>query len=250
MDWDGEQYRSSRRFSVLTLLVPRITHLGTSPRYLHELQKNNIRPREIADLSALRNVTSTGMVLPSALFEWFYDAGFPAHVHLANISGGTDLAGAFGTENPLLPVYVGGCQGPSLGTPIAVYDQLVEGREGREVREGVAGELVATQAFPNMPVCFWGDEGGRKYHGAYFERFDSESRVCSFLFPVLYPNPLALRFPLHSFAFVNVTAQTFGHTATLLSFIPSPNRSSSSAAPTAYLTHLESGSAARKFIAS
>ncbi|OAX80687.1 acetoacetate-CoA ligase [Emergomyces africanus] len=108
----------------------KVTHLGTSPRYLHELQKNGLRPREITDLSNLEVLTSTGMVLSDALFEWFYDEGFPAKVHLSNISGGTDIAGTFGTSNSLTPVYVGGCQGPSLGTPVAVYDQTVEGGKG------------------------------------------------------------------------------------------------------------------------
>lgn len=113
---------------------------------MHELQKNNISPREIADLSNLRNVTSTGMVLKDQLFEWFYDVGFPPNVQLANISGGTDLAGAFGMENPLTPVYVGGCQGPSLGVAVAVYDQTVEGGKGVkgvELEDGTPGELVA-----------------------------------------------------------------------------------------------------------
>ena len=116
------------------------------------------------------------MVLSDALFEWFYDVGFPPSVQLANISGGTDLAGAFGTENSLMPVYVGGCQGPSLGTPIAVYDQLEEGGigvKGKPVSDGIPGELVATAAFPNMPVKFWGDKDGSKYFNAYFARFDS-----------------------------------------------------------------------------
>lgn len=164
------------------LILNRVTHLGISPRYLHELQKNNIKPREVTDLSAMRVVTSTGMVLSDALFEWFYDVGFPPRVQLANISGGTDLAGAFGTENSLMPVYVGGCQGPSLGTPIAVYDQLEEGGidvKGRPVSDGVPGELVATAAFPNMPVKFWGDEDGSKYFNAYFARFDSTTTHCA-----------------------------------------------------------------------
>lgn len=155
----------------------RVSHLGISPRYLHELQKNDISPRKVTDLSALRVVTSTGMVLSDALFEWFYDVAFPPRVQLGNISGGTDIAGAFGTENPLLPVYVGGCQGPSLGTPIAVYDQLHEGGKGvkgNPVPEGVPGELVATAAFPNMPVMFWGDGDGSKYFNAYFGRFDGK----------------------------------------------------------------------------
>ena len=125
----------------------------------------------------MKAVTCTGMVLPDAVFEWFYDSGFPARAHLANISGGTDVAGSFATENELLPVYVGGCQSPSLGTPIAVYDSLIEGEGavGREVEDGVPGELVATAAFPNMPITFWGEGGDKRYFDAYFARFDSES---------------------------------------------------------------------------
>lgn len=117
------------------------------------------------------------MVLSESLFEWFYDQGFPAHTQLANISGGTDIAACFGMENPLGPVYVGGCQGPSLGIPIAVYDQVdegVTGAQGHAVKDGIAGELVATAAFPTMPVCFWGENGAKKYFDAYFARFDSE----------------------------------------------------------------------------
>jgi acetoacetyl-CoA synthetase len=86
------------------------------------------------------------MVLKDSLFEWFYDEGFPAQAHLCNISGGTDVAGTFGMENQITPLYVGGCQGQSLGTPIAVYDQLVEGGigvKGVELENGTPGELVA-----------------------------------------------------------------------------------------------------------
>jgi len=154
----------------------RVTHLGVSPRYLTELQKNNIVPRKLFDLSALQVVTSTGMVLADQVFEWFYDVAFPPKVHLGNISGGTDLAGSFGTEVPILPLYVGGCQNFALGTPVAVYDQLVEGGRGvpgRPVPEGVPGELVSFAACPNMPVMFWGDKDGEKYFKAYFERFDN-----------------------------------------------------------------------------
>src|ERR1700744_446028 len=132
----------------------RVSHLGISPRWLHELQRANLKPRELVDLRALKVVTSTGMVLREALFEWFYDDGFPSHVRLNNISGGTDLAGCFGTGNPLVPVYVGGCAGCSLGVPVEVYDSTIEGGQGVKgvpVEEGVPGELVATAAFPNMP---------------------------------------------------------------------------------------------------
>lgn len=117
------------------------------------------------------------MVLRDALFEWFYDEGFPSHVRLNNISGGTDIAGCFGISNPLSPVYVGGCAGCSLGVPVEVYDSTIEGGEGIQgvkIEEGVPGELVATSAFPNMPTMFWSDTDGKKYFNAYFARFDSK----------------------------------------------------------------------------
>lgn len=116
------------------------------------------------------------MVLRDELFEWFYDEGFPSHVRLNNISGGTDIAGCFGIGNPLVPVYVGGCAGCSLGIPVEVYDSTIEGGEGVKgtpIEAGIPGELVATAAFPNMPTQFWGDSG-KKYHDAYFGKFDSE----------------------------------------------------------------------------
>ena len=149
-----------------------VTHLGVSPRYFQTLQQNNIVPKKIADLSHLKVVTSTGMVLSDALFEWFYDVGFPPTAQLDNISGGTDLAGAFGTGNPILPVYVGGCQCLSLGVPVEVMDQTIEsGNVGVKVDDGVPGELVATKAFPTMPVKFWGENGQQRYFDGYFARF-------------------------------------------------------------------------------
>lgn len=79
-------------------------------------------------------------------------------------------------ENPLTPVYVGGTQGPSLGTPIAVYDSLIEGGRGipgAEIPHGEPGELVAPLAFPNMPVYFYNDPSGSRYFSAYFEKYDN-----------------------------------------------------------------------------
>ncbi|EAL85245.1 hypothetical protein KXW98_005261 [Aspergillus fumigatus] len=174
--YDGSPFLPDAKFLIELLSKYKVTHFGTSPRYLHELRKNNIRPKDIADLRALRIVTSTGMVLSESLFEWFYDEGFPSQTQLANISGGTDLAACFGLENPLTPLYVGGCQGPALGIPIAVFDQADEGAtavKGTAVPDGVPGELVATAAFPTMPVKFLGDDGPQKYFDSYFARFDN-----------------------------------------------------------------------------
>ena len=76
----------------------------------------------------------------------------------------------------MTPVYVGGTQGPSLGTPISVYDSLIEGGKGvpgAVVEEGTPGELVAHASFPNMPIYFWNDTDGSRYFGAYFEKYDN-----------------------------------------------------------------------------
>ena len=172
--YDGSPFVPDLKSFIRLFGEEQVTHLGISPRYLQELQKNNIVPKQVTDLSNLVVVTSTGMVLPDQSFEWFYDEGFPKHVQLDNISGGTDIAGAFATGNPLLPVYVGGCQSPSLATPIAVYEQVDDAEqksEGKAVQDGTPGELVATAAFPNMPVGLWGDDEGKKYFNSYFGKY-------------------------------------------------------------------------------
>jgi acetoacetyl-CoA synthetase len=174
--YDGSPFVPDVTTLVRLAAQEKVTHLGISPRWLHELKMANIKPRDLVDLRHLRVVTSTGMVLREELFEWFYDEGFPSIARLNNISGGTDIAGCFGSGNPLVPVYVGGCAERSLGVPVEVYDSTIEGGDGIKgipVEEGVPGELVATSAFPNMPVKFWGDDGGTKYRNSYFAKFDS-----------------------------------------------------------------------------
>lgn len=174
--YDGSPFAPDPRNFINLLEQEKVTHLGTSPRYMQTLLSNNIIPKEVADLSSLISVTSTGSVLPDQLFEWFYDKAFGPNVQLNNISGGTDLAGCFGTSNPLLPVYVGGCQCLSLGIAVEVYDQKVEGGKGIKgtpVEDGVPGELVATKPFPTMPITFLGENGMQKYFDSYFLRFDN-----------------------------------------------------------------------------
>jgi acetoacetyl-CoA synthetase len=170
--YDGSPFQPSPSAFLSILEEQSVTDFGTSPRFLHELQKQHIEPRALFPLAHLKSVGTTGMVLTEAQFEWFYDTGFPASVHLRNISGGTDIAGRFGVENPLEPVYAGGCQGPCLGTKIEVFDSTIESGPGRPVPDGEAGELVATASFPNQPVYFWGDDAhNTRYRSAYFTRF-------------------------------------------------------------------------------
>lgn len=144
--YDGSPFKPDITSFIRLMERQKVTHLGISPRYLLELQQNKVVPRKLADLSSLKHVVSTGMVLSDQLFEWFYDTGFPQTAQLANISGGTDIAGCFGMENPLNPVYVGGCQGPSLGTAIAVFEERLQADGSPQIvrlEDGVPGELVA-----------------------------------------------------------------------------------------------------------
>lgn len=89
--YDGSPYQPDLTTFIKLIGDQKVTVLGTSPKWMQEIQKNRIVPKNVTDLSNLKHVSSTGMVLSDQQFEWFYDVGFPQHVHLANISGGTDL---------------------------------------------------------------------------------------------------------------------------------------------------------------
>ena len=142
----------------------RIDVFGTSAKYLSALEKSGFAPRDRHALPALRTILSTGSPLAPASFDFVY-RHIKEDVQLASIAGGTDLISCFALGNPLLPVYRGELQCRGLGMKAEIYTA-----NGRSVREQ-QGELVCTAPFPSMPIGFWNDPDGRKYHAAYFERF-------------------------------------------------------------------------------
>ncbi len=144
----------------------RMTYLGTSAKYIDALRKSGLRPIETHDLSTVRTLSSTGSPLSPEGFAFVYD-GIKRDVHLASISGGTDIVSCFVLGVPGRAVYAGEIQGAGLGMAVDVWDD-----DGKHV-EGEKGELVCTKAFPSMPVGFWNDPDGKKYQAAYFERFDN-----------------------------------------------------------------------------
>ena len=144
----------------------RINVFGTSAKYIDALKKAGLRPRDTHDLSSVRLLTSTGSPLVPESFDYVYDAIKP-DVHLASISGGTDICSCFVLGNPLEPVYRGEIQGPGLGMAMEIYSE-----DGKPITRG-KGELVCTAPFPSMPVGFWNDPDGMKYHNAYFARFEN-----------------------------------------------------------------------------
>lgn len=142
----------------------KLTHFGTSAKFIDSIAKAGLRPREEFDLSSVRVIFSTGSPLVEESYDYVY-AHVKPDVHLASISGGTDICSAFVLGSPLLPVRRGEIQCRGLGMAVDVFDE-----DGRSVR-GVKGELVCTRPFPAMPVGFWKDPDGRRYRAAYFEGF-------------------------------------------------------------------------------
>ncbi len=142
------------------------TLFGTSAKFIDALAKSGHRPRDHFDLSAMRALCSTGSPLVPEGFDFVYDAIKP-DVHLASISGGTDIVSAFVCGVPTLPVWRGEIQAPGLGMDVQVFDD-----DAKPVREQ-KGELVCTTAFVCMPVGFWNDPDDAKYRAAYFETYDN-----------------------------------------------------------------------------
>lgn len=140
----------------------RVTVFGTSAPFLMACRKAGLRPGEVADLSALRELGSTGAPLPAEGFHYVHDAVSPT-VHLASVSGGTDVCSAFVGAAPTVPVWAGEISAPMLGCAVESYDE-----QRRPVR-GSLGELVLEAPLPSMPVGFWGDDDGSRYRAAYFE---------------------------------------------------------------------------------
>jgi acetoacetyl-CoA synthetase len=141
-----------------------MTVFGTSAKYIDALNKAGAKPLETHALGSLKTMTSTGSPLVAESFDYVYRA-IKKDLLLASISGGTDIVSCFVLGNPVLPVYRGEIQCRGFGLNVNVFDD-----DGRSVIAS-KGELVCISPFPSMPIYFWNDTGGAKYHAAYFERF-------------------------------------------------------------------------------
>lgn len=140
----------------------KITVFGTSAGYIAALINAGVEPSKTYDLSPLRAVLSTGSPLSIEGFEYIYNE-VKADLQLASIAGGTDLNGCFALGNPMGPVYAGELQCRGLAMDVRGFDE-----SGKEL-VNEEGELVCCKPFPSMPIYFWDDPDGRKYHSAYFD---------------------------------------------------------------------------------
>jgi len=142
----------------------KINLFGVSAKYIDHLKNEKYNSKNL-DLSSIKIITSTGSPLAEESFKYVYD-NLKKDVHLASIAGGTDLVGCLVLGNLYSNVFMGEIQGQSLGIDVDVFTD-----EGKSVNDGEKGELVVKKPFPSMPVKFWGDEYGKKYHKAYFTKF-------------------------------------------------------------------------------
>lgn len=141
----------------------KVSLFGTSAKYLETLQKNQFSPCDFYSLSHLKTLCSTGSVLYPEQFDYVSEH-VKSDLHLASISGGTDICGCFVLGNPISPVYQGECQSAGLGLDVVAYNQHGEAIVAER------GELVCRNSFPNQPIGFWHDDGSR-YHQAYWDKY-------------------------------------------------------------------------------
>ena len=141
------------------------TLFGTSAGYLAACARSDLRPGDSYDLTALRELTSSGSPLSAAASAWVYDAVKP-DVLLAPTSGGTDVCSGFVGGSSLTPVYAGEMSCRPLGVATDSFDDA-----GNSIR-GRPGELVVTMPMPSMPVAFWNDPDGSRYRAAYFDTYE------------------------------------------------------------------------------
>ncbi|SMH40445.1 acetoacetate--CoA ligase [Maritimibacter sp. HL-12] len=165
MLFDGSPFAPGPRVLWDYAEAERFTHFGTSAKYIDSLRKTGLEPMQSHDLSALRTVFSTGSPLLEQGFAYVYGS-VKADVHLASISGGTDIVSCFVGGDPTAPVWSGEIQGAGFAMAADVWTA-----PDTPAAPGEKGELVCTAAFPSMPLGFWGDDDGSRYRAAYFDLF-------------------------------------------------------------------------------
>ncbi|KAF2166766.1 hypothetical protein M409DRAFT_66349 [Zasmidium cellare ATCC 36951] len=160
--YDGSPFFPTPEKLLRILFSCGVTAFGAGPRYYQELQKHNVRPKDIPN--KVHTICSTGAVLTSSLASWIAEAFGP--VCQFQFSGGTELCGNFTSGTRSLPSYAGECTVKELGMDIEAFDS-----DGKPVPEGERGELVCRKPFPNMPVMFLNDPAKKRYHASYFEGY-------------------------------------------------------------------------------
>jgi acetoacetyl-CoA synthetase len=164
--YDGSPFANDGKVLLDAIDREGITVFGTSAKFISGIEKAGLNPRESHDLSSLETILSTGSPLSHESFEYVY-RDVKSDVLLASIAGGTDIISCFVGGCPTRPVYTGQIQCRALGMAVEFWDET-----GAPLASG-KGELVCKLSFPSMPIGFWSDDDGGKYHRAYFAQFEN-----------------------------------------------------------------------------
>ena len=164
--FDGSPFYPDGTILADITAAEKVTHFGTSAKYIDACAKADVKPAQTHDLSALRTIMSTGSPLAPEGYDYIYK-DWKADVCLSSIAGGTDILACFVGGSPISPVYRGQCQKRHLAMNTQVFD------ENGKALQGEPGELVCTSPHPSMPIGFWDDPDGKKYRAAYFDKFEN-----------------------------------------------------------------------------
>ena len=173
--YDGNPAHPNPDFLWQLAADTRTTSFGASPTFVQMMEKAGLRPGEKFDLSALESIVVAGAPSTPETFDWFYRA-VKKDLWVTSQSGGTEICSGFVGASPTLPVHAGEIQTRMLGMDVHAWRD-----DGTEAPAGEVAELVATTPFPSMPVCFWNDTDGKRYHEAYFDVFPGVWRHGDFI---------------------------------------------------------------------
>lgn len=164
--YDGNPFYPEPTRLADILVAEQVNIFGTSAKYIDACASANVKPLISHDLKNLHTILSTGSALLPQSFDYIY-RDWKADLHLASISGGTDICACFVGGVPILPVRRGELQGAVLGMDLDALDD-----QGNSL-SGAPGEFVCRSPHPSMPLKFWGDDDGTIYQNAYFSRFEN-----------------------------------------------------------------------------
>ena len=162
--FDGFPMHKSPELLLKIANKEKVTLFGISAKYIDQLIKQNVKVKEKIKLKFLKTICSTGSPLSKDGFEFVY-RNIKKNVHLASISGGTDIVSCFVLGNLYQSVHAGEIQSKGLGMDVRVFNEKEKSILNQK------GELVCVNPFPSMPSKFWNDHKDTKFKKAYFNRY-------------------------------------------------------------------------------
>ena len=162
--YDGSPTYPSKDVLIKLCHSEKFNFFGVSAKYIDFIKKEKLNFNKL-NFPNLKIITSTGSPLVKESFDYVYK-NIKKNVHLASISGGTDVVGCLVLGNIFSNVYSGEIQGPSLGIEVSIFDE-----KGKKIKNYKKGELVITKPFPTVPIKFWNDKKNKKFKKTYFSKY-------------------------------------------------------------------------------